>query len=252
MIAKKILIAAAALLALSSCKSGVPASSDISELKPTQSERDSVSYLLGTAFGNYIKSYNIGSMQDLDIDRIKAGIEDFLSAKNLSATPGFDEEFEISPKEMNPVLERYLAKRYNFVKAKNLEQESGYLREMEKAGFKKTESGLLYSITVPGTEAKIKDLDTVVVNYTGYCPDGSVFAQAPAGLDSLATAVKEGGLVSKGWVEGLKLIGEGGQITLVIPSVLAYGDTGRRRVEPNLPVRVDIEVLSVKPYTEKE
>ena len=35
-----------------------------------------------------------------------------------------------------------------------------------------------------------------------------------------------------GWVQGLQLIGEGGEIELVVPAELAYGDAGAR---PHIP-----------------
>lgn len=240
-----------AAVAAASCKSSGNLPAEVRKLEPSAAERDSASYLLGVAFGSYIKNFNLGGAQEIDFGRLEEGICDFLAAKLLPGDEGYDEEFDIAPSQSNEVFERYLAKRYDFVKARNHEAEAGFLKKMEQEGFTRTESGLLHIISNPGSETLVKELDTLGVNFTAYLPDGTVFAQSPAGEPSEIT-VKEGGLVTKGWVEGLCLVGEGGQVSLVLPAELAYGQTGRRGVEPNLPVRIDMEVVSVKPAPVKE
>lgn len=57
--------------------------------------------------------------------------------------------------------------------------------------------------------------------------------------------------VIKGWTEGLQLVGEGGKITLWIPSDLAYGTRGAGRdIGPNEALQFDVEVIEVIPYEE--
>lgn len=246
----KIFVLLAAIASLGACKGGDSLSREVAALRPDSAQRDSVSYLLGVVFGSYIKNYNIGEIDDIDFDRLREGVADCLSAKNLPESEEYSEEFSVPTGDMTSVFERYLANRYNFVKEKNREKEPDYLRKMEKEGFTRAESGLLYIITDPGLDTRIKDLDTVSVSYKGYCSDGRVFSMS--GEEPLTAVVKEEGLITKGWVEGLKMIGQGGQITLVIPSAMAYGEAGRLRVEPNQPVRVDLEVVSVTPCPVKE
>lgn len=246
----KVIVLIAAIASLGACKSGDSISKEVSALRPDSAQRDSISYLLGVVFGSYIKNYNIGEIDDIDFDRLREGVADCLSAKHLPESEEYSEEFGISPLDMTAVFERYLAKRYNFVKEKNREKEPEYLRKMEKEGFTRAKSGLLYIITNPGLDTRIKDLDTVSVSYKGFCSDGRVFSVS--GEEPLTAVVKPEGLITKGWVEGLKMIGQGGQITLVIPSAMAYGQAGRLHVEPNQPVRVDIEVISVSPCPEIE
>ena len=147
----------------------------------------------------------------------------------------------------------------------------------KKSGVKKTESGLLYKVTKEGDAAKMaKDpRDVVRVHYTGYTREGKVFdtsifknrskeqqemmrKQSPDSFDEKG-APKEAdepakfplNRVIKGWTEGLQLVGEGGKITLWIPSDLAYGTRGAGRdIGPNEALQFDVEVIEVIPYEE--
>ena len=57
--------------------------------------------------------------------------------------------------------------------------------------------------------------------------------------------------VIKGWTEGMKLVGEGGSITLWIPSNLAYGPEGAgRMIGANEALVFNVEIVEVKPYEE--
>ena len=78
------------------------------------------------------------------------------------------------------------------------------------------------------------------VNYRGTHLNGEVFDQN----DSISFALNG---VIKGWAEGMKLVGEGGQITLVIPGKLAY-PRGNYGIDPNETLLFDVEVLEVHPY----
>lgn len=218
-----------------------------SELLPSKAQKDSVSYLIGYVFGGYIKGYNFGD--DLNFGKIKAGIQDVLKAKNTPGSPEFDAEFKISPKELDRLFNDYLGKRFEYVKAKNLEDGQKYIEKCLKKGFTQTESGLVYKINNPGSERKIILTDSLEVNYKGTFINGNVFDQSTPERGPLKAVLADRGLI-QGWIEALPLIGEGGSITIVVPAKLAYGEQGRQGIEPNSTLVFDMDVLSVKPNIE--
>ena len=57
----------------------------------------------------------------------------------------------------------------------------------------------------------------------------------------------------KGWTEGLKLVKVGGQITLWIPSELAYGDQQRSElIVPGSALEFKVELLELNPKKDKK
>lgn len=101
-----------------------------------------------------------------------------------------------------------------------------------------TLSGIFYTITEPGEGESPTASSTVTVNYRGYFANGTVFDQtndAPAsfGLNN----------VIRGWTEALQLLKPGGSGTFLIPSNLAYGETGSGSIPPNTMIIFDIELV---------
>jgi FKBP-type peptidyl-prolyl cis-trans isomerase FkpA len=80
-----------------------------------------------------------------------------------------------------------------------------------------TESGLYYVIHNAGTGAHPGVNSNITIGYKGYFLSGEIFDQ-----NSYATFQLSG--LIKGWQEGIPLVGKGGDITLLIPSNLAYND----------------------------
>lgn len=79
------------------------------------------------------------------------------------------------------------------------------------------ESGLFYFIHQPGGSNKPTLNSIVTVSYTGKLLDGSTFDSGQFRSFQLA------GLI-EGWRQGIPLIGNGGRISLYIPSPLGYGN----------------------------
>jgi FKBP-type peptidyl-prolyl cis-trans isomerase FkpA len=134
---------------------------------------------------------------------------------------------------------------------KKLEEASAasaeWLAEIEKMeGVQKTESGLLYRIDREGSAVHATaDDDTVEVNYEGKTRDGNIFDSSYERGESISFALNR---VIKGWTEGMKLIGEGGQITLWIPAELAYGERGAGAdIGPNEALEFKVELIKVTP-----
>ena len=122
-----------------------------------------------------------------------------------------------------------------------------WLNEIEKQeGVNKTESGLLYRIDREGNDVfATEDTDVVEVNYEGKTRDGKIFDSSYERGESISFGLNQ---VIKGWTEGMKLVGEGGQITLWIPSELAYGARGAGEdIGPNEALEFKVELIKVNP-----
>jgi len=84
--------------------------------------------------------------------------------------------------------------------------------------------------------------DTVTVTYKGWTIDGHVFDQTESGR----TASFPAGRLIRGWVEALKLMHEGDEWQLVIPSKLGYGEAGAGAdIGPNQTLVFDMKLISV-------
>lgn len=96
-----------------------------------------------------------------------------------------------------------------------------------------TESGLYYVIHKPGS-TEHPDISSVInVSYKCYSLSGTVYDEGQYFTSSLSKLIV-------GWQEGLQLIGEEGEMTLIIPSGMAYGSNGSGNIPPNEVIAFDI------------
>ena len=155
----------------------------------------------------------------------------------------FFEQFKVDPNKMNEVLDGYIQKRRAYTGALNTEKGAEYIEKfLKEEGAEKTESGLAYLIIEPGNDKKaVSDQDTVWVDYKGTQLDGTVFDEN----ENINFTLNR---VIKGWSEGMKLVGEGGKVKLVIPGDLAYGEYGNRGIEPNATLVFDVTLNKVGTY----
>ena len=239
-ISKIFAIASAAVLMVACGSSAVEGSKEVRDLLPKKSNVDSVSYLVGVNFGSWIKGNNFG---ELNYDQMVKGIKDFIKAKGNMQDSTFVEQFKVNPNLMNEVLDNYIQKRRAYTGALNNEKGQKYIEDfLKEDGAMQTESGLAYQIIEAGNDKKaVSDQDTVWVDYKGTLLDGTVFDQN----DNINFTLNR---VIKGWGEGLKLIGEGGKVKLVIPGELAYGEFGNRNIEPNATLLFDVTLNKVGNY----
>lgn len=110
-------------------------------------------------------------------------------------------------------------------------------------------SGLFVQILDAGTvdTVQIKDVDTVVVNYSGRLLSGAAIETT-----ELPVKLVYSGLI-EGWKLGLRKIHTGGLIRLIIPSAMAYTDKQVGIIPPNSNLDYTIQLLKiskpVKPVT---
>lgn len=161
--------------------------------------------------------------------------------------------------------EKYMAKQKEVMEKKQTEQFGKDTVAIDKylAGkaitAQKTESGVRYVITQPGTGANAATGQSVKVNYTGYLLDGKYFDT------SVKATAQEKGLydqrrepyapfdlvidrsnVIKGWHDALKTMNKGSKATFYIPSTLGYGPQRASEIIGENSILVfDIEMLDI-------
>ncbi len=120
-----------------------------------------------------------------------------------------------------------------------------YLQQSNLSGFTMTSSGLYYKIIAAGVGSPITQDSLISVNYTGKLLNGTVFESGESKPTSVLRFIK-------GWVEAVPMINEGGQIRIVVPSNLAYGNEGSKNgkggytIPPFSILDFDIKVLKVE------
>lgn len=111
---------------------------------------------------------------------------------------------------------------------------------------KKTDSGLQYIVVEKG-KGGLKPIDgkTVVVHYTGYLTDGSVFDSSVERAQPIQFPIGEGRVIP-GWEEGIRFMEIGDKYRFIIPPSLAYGENGYPPViPPNATITFDVELILV-------
>ncbi len=101
-----------------------------------------------------------------------------------------------------------------------------------------TSSGLFYVVTDLGTGKQPNSGSRVKVAYKGYFTDGKVFDESNGSTFYLNQVIR-------GWQVGIPLFKEGGSGILLVPSALAYGNSGSGGVPPNTILIFDIELQQV-------
>ena len=106
---------------------------------------------------------------------------------------------------------------------------------------------------VVGTGALAVAGKTVYVHYTGWLYDATATSKKGAQVDSSAGRspldfVLAGGLVIKGFDEGVTGMRVGGKRTVMIPASMGYGATGAGNgaIPPNANLVFDIELVEVR------
>lgn len=113
-----------------------------------------------------------------------------------------------------------------------------------KLNAQRTPSGLAYAVTTPGSGPAPARGDSVRVRYTGKLLNGKVFDSNTA--DGIVFPVGMGWVIP-GWDEGILRLKKGDKATLVIPSLLAYGEQGvPGNIPPNSVLAFEVELVDVR------
>ncbi len=191
------------------------------------------SYIVGMQVGQQIKGDNI----DLDEAAFMAAIRDRMTGAKL----------QINPADIQATLTRIQKQReIDIAKLAGINQTAGQkflAANKDKAGVKTLPSGVQYKVIKPGTGASPKASDTVEVNYRGTLIDGKEFDSSYSRGQPASFPVNG---VIKGWQEVLQVMKEGAHWQIVVPSELAYGESGSgSAIGPNATLIFEVELLKI-------
>ena len=222
----------------------------------TDGQRDSLSYAYGINIGAHLRKGNF----PIQLCWYMQGFQQTRNGEGLMTT-----------EELQAYLQNYFMVVFP---QQQKEASEAWLAKMEsKSGVQKSDSGLLYKVVKEGdmSRSAIDDRDEVTVHYTGRDRMGEVFDSSlfenmpkerqemlrqyqPDRFDEKGNIIENEPVtfplnrVIKGWTEGMKLVGEGGQITLWIPSDMAYGERGAGQdIGPNEALEFKVELIKVTP-----
>lgn len=194
-------------------------------------ETDSLSYVVGMNI-----AYNIMEMDStLRADVICAAIGDALAGKEM-----------ITAEQAKTYFLAYM----NYGAYERVRSyEERYLSDLEQSDrdIVRTRSGLTYKVEELGDMnlTASSDRDTVAIRYRAETLDGELVYSSYERGDTLRAPVHR---LIEGLGEGVQLVGQGGKLTMWLPSALGYGAVGNEElgVKPNQMLRYEVEVVEVK------
>jgi FKBP-type peptidyl-prolyl cis-trans isomerase len=195
----------------------------------TRSEK--LSYMFGYQLGMTLKDVEV----ELDIDLFAAAMADVKADKDSLLSQDDMQE------AMMELQQELMAKQQE----KQMTEANKFMAEWAtKEGVQVTDSGLLYIVTKEGDGVSPTDKDTVKIHYHGSLPDGTVFDSSIESGKPIELSLQR---VIAGWQEGIPLMQIGGEMKLIIPPALGYGDTPppRSNIPPNSPLIFDVKLLDI-------
>jgi len=145
---------------------------------------------------------------------------------------------------INPGFER--------TQAVELDELSTYIDTLHNRGLDvdTTDLGVYYVVTQESDGPYPVSGDTCVLKYEGFLLSTGAIFDASAyhnSTDSTYTYLMGDDQVITGWSDGMKVINEGSQVYLIIPSSFAYGSTGNNyNIGPYETLIFKIDMLEIK------
>lgn len=126
---------------------------------------------------------------------------------------------------------------------KDRERIENYI-ERKKLRMTMTESGLWYSVTIPGTGPRLNTNDAVRIEYICSLLDGTIcYSSDQSGPKNIVVGKSS---IESGLDQGLRLLGRGGEAIFIMPSFLAHGLVGDGDRIPALSVLVyNVKVIDI-------
>ncbi len=208
------------------------------ETPALKSQKEKLSYALGTDLGNQLKKQSV----EIDTDLFIQGVKDALSgAKGLMT----EAEVRATITELSNELRKKQVEAMKQLGEKNKKEGEEFLTaNKSKEGVVTLPSGLQYKVLTEGNGSKPGPDDTVVCQYRGTLINGTEFDSSYKRNQPATFPVKG---VIKGWTEALQLMPVGSKWQLFVPSDLAYGERGAGpNIGPNATLIFEVELVSIK------
>lgn len=203
-----------------------------------KTDRDSVSYIVGTDIARSLTDIK----DEIDIDMLISGLKDQFSEKPLLVTK---EKAQTIMREFSMKMREKMEKENKVLAKRNFEEENKFLKKnKKKKGITTTDSGLQYLVLKQGDGPKPSNTDKVKVHYKGTTVDGTEFDSSYKRGEPVTFPVTG---VIKGWTEALLLMNVGSKYKLFIPSELAYGQRGAgQHIGPSTMLIFEVELLGIE------
>ena len=121
---------------------------------------------------------------------------------------------------------------------------NGYIQENNLTGFQSLDNGLHYKTLELGNQEYPQVGDTLRVEYVGQLLNGREFDRNYT--NQPFELILGSGEVIQGWELGLSYVDEEGEIILIIPSGLAYGNTSTNSIPENSVLIFRIKLLEIR------
>lgn len=180
-----------------------------------------------TVFGEVIEGQNVVDKikQDDQINSIEI-IREGSEANSWNTLEVFNEFKSQKEKEISEIM-----------------QKNKQMIEEVSKGYLETDSGLRYTVLSKGNGDSPNKGDLVKVHYKGQLLDETVFDSSYKRNEPIEFKVGIGQVIP-GWDEGIMLLKKGDKARFVIPSNLAYGESGAGGViPPNSTLIFEVELL---------
>jgi FKBP-type peptidyl-prolyl cis-trans isomerase FkpA len=124
-----------------------------------------------------------------------------------------------------------------------------YMAHYNLTGYTEIANGVYYKITVPGTGiSPITENSSITCTYTGYLMNGVIFDENIASTGSASFNIPD---LTLGVAEALQRATAGADISIIVPSRMAYGSAGSSgslaTVPSNACLRFDFSIATVTP-----
>lgn len=199
-----------------------------------KSGQEKSSYAIGVNVAKKLKQQGVS----FDAAQLSQGVSDELSGKAQLA----DAEIETILKKLQSDVRERKAAELKKLAAINMKRGTEYQAEYAKREGVKTLEGMQCRILQEGKGAKPVDDDSVLCNYRGMLVDGTVFDASPPGQPAAFRLNK----LIPGWREALKEMKVGSKWELVVPAVMAYGESGSApAIGPNETLIFELELVGI-------